>query len=158
MQETFFQIFGTFALVMLVAALVGFLGLLLMIRSMRHMRVPPNAGFFTTLRYVPLGLVILLDLLDFGLDFLAAPISWVILDRMNLNGLRDKAAVEALIPFTGAIPVFTIAWFATRMFELGVVDTYYARPERVPRRPLPSAAPEVRRRSPARRPRVIDMD
>lgn len=157
MQETLFQIFGTLALVMLVAAVIGLVGLLAMVRSIRQMRVPPNAGFFTTLRYVPLSLVILLDLLDFGLEFLAAPISWVILDRMNLNGLRDKAAIEALIPFTGAVPTFTIGWFATRLFELGVVDTYYARPVRDPRR-LPPSPADARQRTPKRQPRIIDMD
>ncbi|MCX7860967.1 MAG: hypothetical protein N2385_12805, partial [Chloroflexus sp.] len=78
-----------------------------------------NAGFFETMHYLPIALPIALDLLDMGLDVLAAPISWVILDRLGLRGLRNKAAVEALIPFTQPIPVFTIGWLVARLTGLG---------------------------------------
>ncbi len=128
MQDLLLQFFGTLAVIMLIAATIGLVGLLAMIRSIRAMRVPPHADFFTTLRYVPLGLVILIDLLDFGLDMLSAPIVWIVLDRMGLHALRDRAAIEGLLPFTGSIPVFTIAWVVTRMFNLGTPDIYYARP------------------------------
>jgi hypothetical protein len=74
------------------------------------------------MRYVPLVLVILLDLLDFGLDIFSAPVSWLILDRMGLPNLRNKATIEALIPITGAIPTFTISWFAVRLLNLGDTD------------------------------------
>ena len=36
----------------------------------------------------------MIDLLDFGLDFLAAPISWVILDRLEANGQAFKINIE----------------------------------------------------------------
>ena len=101
------------------ALAVAVLGLALIWRQVRRLNVPPNAGFFDTLRYVPLTLVILLDLLDFGLDIFAAPVSWIVLDRLGLRGLRNKAAIEALIPFTQPIPTFTLGWVAARLFGLG---------------------------------------
>lgn len=48
-------------------------------------------------------MVLLLDLLDFSLDFLSAPIAWVIL------GMRGVAVVEVLIPGTQFIPTMTLA-------------------------------------------------
>lgn len=102
-----------------VALAIATVGLALMWRSIRRLDVPPTAGFFTTMRYIPLPLVVLLDLLDFGLDIFAAPVSWLVLDRLGLKGLRNKAALEALIPFTQPIPTFTISWFAARTLDLG---------------------------------------
>lgn len=102
-----------------VALAIAVLGLALIWRQVRRLNVPPNAGFFDTMRYVPLTLVILLDLLDFGLDIFAAPVSWIVLDRLGLRGLRNKAAIEALIPFTQPIPTFTLGWVAARLFGLG---------------------------------------
>ncbi len=150
MHDLLLQIFGTLAVIMLIAATIGLVGLLAMIRSMRDIRVPPHADFFTTLRYVPLSLVLLIDLLDFGLDMLSAPVVWIVLDRMGLHALRNRAAIEGLLPFTGSIPVFTIAWIVTRLFNLGTPAVYYARPtSRMP--PLdaePYPAYPRRRRSP----------
>lgn len=104
------------------ALVVALIGLLLMVRQIRRLRVPPRAGFFATMHYIPLTLVVLLDLLDFGLDIFAAPISWIILDRMGLRSLRNKAAIEALIPFTQPIPTFTLSWVAARLLQLGDLD------------------------------------
>ncbi|MBX0330348.1 hypothetical protein K2Z83_22045 [Oscillochloris sp. ZM17-4] len=101
------------------ALTIALIGLVLMVRQIRRLQVPHDAGFFTTMRYVPLLLVVLLDLLDFGLDFFSAPISWIILDRMGLYGLRNKAVIEALIPFTQPIPTFTLSWAAARLLNLG---------------------------------------
>jgi len=42
-----------------------------------------------------------------------------LLDRLGLRGLRNKAAVEALIPLTQPIPVFTLGWFIARLTGLG---------------------------------------
>jgi hypothetical protein len=70
------------------------------------------------MHYIPLPMVILLDLLDFSLDIFAAPVSWVVLERLGLPALRNKAAIEALIPFTQPIPVFTVAWIAARLLKL----------------------------------------
>ncbi|MFV9505733.1 MAG: hypothetical protein AB4911_14350 [Oscillochloridaceae bacterium umkhey_bin13] len=119
MLEQFTTFFYWLALAMLVALGIAVIGLALMWRSLRKLRVPADAGFFATMHYVPLPLMVLLDLLDFGLDIFAAPISWLLLDRLGLRGLRNKAALEALIPFTQPIPTFTIAWIAARTMQLG---------------------------------------
>jgi branched-subunit amino acid ABC-type transport system permease component len=102
-----------------VALVLAAVGLALVWRRVRRLGVPPDADFFTTMRYVPFVLVVLLDLLDFGLDIFAAPVSWLVLDRLGLKGLRNKAAVEALIPFTQPIPTFTLGWVAARAMNLG---------------------------------------
>jgi hypothetical protein len=102
-----------------ISVVLGGLLLALVYRSLRRIDVPPDADFFTTVRAVPLGLVIGLDLLDLGLDVLSAPIAWVILSRFRLQALRNVAAVEALIPFTQPIPTLTLAWFAARVMNLG---------------------------------------
>jgi hypothetical protein len=87
--------------------------------SLRNVRVPDGAGFFTTLRAVPLSLVVGLDLLDLALDVFASPIVWYLLRRRNLHALRNVATVEALIPISGPIPTLTIAWIAARALNLG---------------------------------------
>ena len=107
------------ASVALAATLLGLLGLGLMHRRLRRLQVPPDAGFATTLRLVPLSLVIALDLLDLGLDIFATPIVWLVLTRYRLQALRNVAALEALVPLTQAIPTLTLAWFAVRVLGLG---------------------------------------
>lgn len=86
--------------------------------QVRKINVPPDADFTTTLLYTPLLVVLGIDLLDLALDVLAAPIAWIILDRMGLKALRNVSAVEALVPFTQPIPTLTLAWLAVRV--LGV--------------------------------------
>lgn len=103
----------------LTAVLLGALVLAWAFRSLRRIRVPQDADFFTTLRAVPLSLVVGLDLLDLGLDVLSTPIIWVILSRFRLQALRNVASIEALIPFTAPIPTLTLAWFAARTLNLG---------------------------------------
>jgi hypothetical protein len=88
-------------------------------RTLRRVRVPEDADFFTAVRAVPLSLMVGLDLLDLGLDFLSTPLIWVILNRHGLQSLRNVASIEALLPFTGPIPTLTIAWFAARALKLG---------------------------------------
>lgn len=88
-------------------------------RRLRRIRVPAGADFFTTVRAVPLGLVVGLDLLDLGLDTFSAPIIWFLLNRYKLQALRNVATVEALIPISGPIPTLTIAWIAARVLKLG---------------------------------------
>jgi hypothetical protein len=102
-----------------VALLIAAVGLALLWRRITRLNVPANAGYFDTMRYVPFSLVVVLDLLDFGLDIFAAPVSWIVLDRLGLRGLRNKAAIEALIPFTQPIPTFTLSWVAARTLNLG---------------------------------------
>ena len=95
------------------------LALLLMgwvIWRVRRIQLPANADVFTALRATPLSVVLLLDLLDFSLDFLSAPIAWVILGRLGLAPLRGMAIVEELIPGTQFIPTMTIAWVVARLW------------------------------------------
>jgi len=145
MNETFGNILTTLLIIMAVCVVVSLLGLLLVARSIRRLRIPADADFFTTMRHVPITLPILLDMLDFGLDVFAAPIAFVLLDRMGLRGLRNKAAIEALIPFTQPIPTFTLGWIAARVLGLG--------------KPNGGAWSGYDRRSlPGRPPTIIDVD
>ena len=93
------------------------------VRRLQRLDVPSDAGFAETLLYTPFLLVVFLDLLDFGLDILAAPFTWAILDRLGLRALRGFAAFEALLPFTQFVPTMTLAWIAARLFggKLNVV-------------------------------------
>jgi hypothetical protein len=98
------------------AALIGWgLGKL----RQKKLRVPPGADFFTTVRAVPLPLLIGLDLLDLGLDVFSAPIIWFVLNRLKLQKLRNVATFEALIPFTNVIPTLTVAWLLAHLFQWG---------------------------------------
>jgi hypothetical protein len=97
----------------LVLAIILFL---VVVRRLKHLDVPPNAGFGETLLYTPFLLVLFIDLLDFALDILAAPFTWVVLDRLGLKALRNIAAFEAILPFTQLIPTMTLAWVAVRVF------------------------------------------
>jgi hypothetical protein len=119
MVEQLRQLLLTFGIVLLVAAALGLGALLLLHRRLRRLNVPPNADFVSTLRAVPLALVIAIDLLDFGLDIFATPIVWVVLSRYRLQALRNIAAVEAIIPFTQVVPTLTVAWLGVRILGLG---------------------------------------
>jgi len=90
----------------------------------RHHRgggTPEGATFADALRGVPLRLVIGLDLLDLGLDVLAAPLTWLFLDRAGLRALRNIASLEALVPLTQPIPLLTLCWLGVRLMDRGGV-------------------------------------
>jgi hypothetical protein len=89
--------------------------LVLLWRRLRRVEIAPGSGFWDTLRQVPLALPVVLDLLDLALDVFSAPVIWVLLDRLHLRQLRDVAAVEAVVPFTGPIPLLTVCWFLARL-------------------------------------------
>lgn len=86
--------------------------------QVRKIDIPPHADFNETLRYTPLLVVVSIDLLDFALDILAAPLVWIVLDWMGLKALRNVSAVEALIPFTQPIPTMTLCWLAVRVLGI----------------------------------------
>jgi hypothetical protein len=88
--------------------------LILTYRRLKRIQVPPHADFFTTLRHVPLSLVLILDLLDFSLDFLGAPVGWMILSHLGLESLRGVTLVEGLLPGTQIIPTLTGAWLLAK--------------------------------------------
>lgn len=108
-----------FAWIMLGALLLAVVVLAMAIRKLRRIRLPPDADFFTAVRAVPFSLVVGLDLLDLGLDVFSTPIIWFILNRTGLQALRNVAAFEAFLPFTGPIPTLTLAWLAARYLNLG---------------------------------------
>ena len=85
----------------------------------KKLRVPPGADFFSTVRAVPLPLLVGLDLLDLGLDVFSTPITWLLLDRLGLKALRNVATIKAVIPIGDMIPALTLAWLAARFFKLG---------------------------------------
>ncbi len=99
-----------------ISLVLAILLFLVVIRQLKRIDMPPDAGFTETLLHTPFLVVVFIDLLDFGLDVLAAPFAWVILDRLGLKALRGASVVEALIPLTQAIPTMTISWFGARLF------------------------------------------
>lgn len=105
----------------LILALILFL---FVVRKLRNLNVPPGAGYGETLLYTPLAVVLFIDLLDWGLDVLAAPIAWVVLDRIGLKALRNVSTIEALIPFTQFIPTLTASWIWVRLFGYETMPVY----------------------------------
>lgn len=114
-MRTFLTYLGT---AMLISLLLGLLLLGWVAWQVKRIDVPEGADFAETLRYTPLTVVIMIDLLDFALDFLGAPVAWVILDRLGLKALRGVATVEALLPFTQLIPTMTVAWIGVRVLKI----------------------------------------
>lgn len=113
----FYRSFGIYILSFMgIALLLALLLLAIISRQIKKIEIPPNAGYGETLLYTPFLVVLFIDLLDFGLDILAAPIVWVILDRWGLKALRNVSTVEALIPFTQFVPTLTISWIWVRLF------------------------------------------
>ncbi|MAT99775.1 MAG: hypothetical protein CL608_21760 [Anaerolineaceae bacterium] len=113
----FLRNFGlTLLTLMGVALILALLLLFIVWRQVKRIHIPPDATFGQTLLLTPFLVVLMIDLLDFALDFLAAPISWIILDRLGLKALRGVSMVESLVPFTQAIPTMTLAWIWVRLF------------------------------------------
>ncbi len=83
----------------------------------KRIRLPADADLLSALRATPFVVVLLLDLLDFSLDFLSAPISWILLSRLGLAPLRGVTALEGLVPGTQLIPTMTAAWLVARLFK-----------------------------------------
>ncbi len=116
-MEEFLRNFGWVLLgVMGVAGILALILLVIIIVQVRRVHVPPNAGLAETLLYTPFLVVVFLDVLDLSLDFLSAPIAWVVLDRLGLKGLRGFATVESIVPFTQMIPTMTMMWIGVRLF------------------------------------------
>lgn len=90
----------------------------LALRQVRNLHIPPDATFAETLRLTPFVVVLMIDILDLSLDFLAAPVAWVLLDRLGLKALRGVSFLEGLIPGTQLIPTMTLAWIGVRLFNI----------------------------------------
>lgn len=100
-----------------VALALALLLLSWVIWRVRRINLPPGADAITALRLTPLVVVVLLDLLDFSLDFLSAPFAWVLLGYLGLAPLRTVTVAEAIIPFTQFLPTMTTAWVVARLTD-----------------------------------------
>jgi hypothetical protein len=89
----------------------------LVVWRLRKIKLPPDADIFTALRATPFVVVLVLDLLDFGLDFLSAPFAWALLSHLGLKQLRGVTVVESLIPGTQFLPTMTTAWVLARLLR-----------------------------------------
>ena len=100
-------------------AIIGLSALLFLwvVRRVKRVNLPVGAGFWLTLRATPFSVVLLLDLLDLGLDFLSAPIAWVLLSRLGLTPLRGVSVIESVIPGTQFLPTMTISWIMARFMK-----------------------------------------
>ncbi|MCB8983221.1 MAG: hypothetical protein H6659_05335 [Ardenticatenaceae bacterium] len=118
MNSDILQTVGIYVLGIMACSLM--LGLLLLgyiLVAVRRINVPPDADFTETLLHTPLLVVVMIDLLDLGLDILSAPFTWIILDRLGLKALRGVASAEALLPFTQVIPTMTLCWLGARFLR-----------------------------------------
>jgi hypothetical protein len=109
-------ILRTLLTVAAVALLLALLLALWVLWRVRRINLPPDADFTTALLATPFPVVVLLDLLDMGLDFLSAPISWAILGRLGLGPLRGVTLVESIIPATQFLPTMTLSWIVVRLW------------------------------------------
>jgi hypothetical protein len=114
---------NAFLLVIGLSLVLALLLLAYILVQVRRIHLPPNADFFTALRYTPVSVVIFLDLLDLGLDFFSAPISWILLGKLGLAPLRGVTVVEDLIPGTQFIPTMTLAWVFARVTRPWIPST-----------------------------------
>jgi hypothetical protein len=110
-------------------------------RKLRRVKIAAGSDFLTTVRAVPLSLVVGLDLLDLGLEVFSTPITWLILDRLGLKALRNVATIKAVIPIGDMIPALTLTWLIARLFNLGhppdphLIETERVAPGRYAPRP-----------------------
>lgn len=100
-----------------IALVLALLLLLWVIWRVRRINLPPDADWITAMRATPFVVVLLLDLLDFGLDFLSAPFAWILLSYLGLKPLRTVTVVESLIPGTQFLPTMTAAWVIARFMK-----------------------------------------
>ena len=83
----------------------------------RRINLPPDADWITAMRATPFVVVLMLDLLDFSLDFFSAPFAWIILSYLGLKPLRAVTTIESLIPGTQFLPTMTAAWVIARFMN-----------------------------------------
>ena len=115
MSEELRLLINVAAVIMVISLLAAVLLLMIAIRQVRKIRVPPNAGFVATLQGTPLVAVLGLDLLDLALDVFAAPLAWIVLEYLGLKGLQTVTVIESLFPGTQLIPTLTLCWVAARL-------------------------------------------
>jgi len=136
MSEELRLLMNVAAVVMVISLAMALLLLVVAIRQVKKIRVPPNAGFVATLQGTPFVVVLGLDLLDLALDVFAAPLAWAILEYLGLKGLQTVTVIESLFPGTQLIPTLTLCWAAARLMpdQLGqLLREAEARASRDPR-------------------------
>lgn len=95
--------------------LLSILLLLWVLWRIKRIHLPEGADFLTALRFTPLSVVLLLDVLDMTLDIFGAPVAWVVLGKLGLHPLRTVTVVESFIPGTQFIPLLTASWLIARL-------------------------------------------
>lgn len=121
-NETWQALWNLLQILLWVSLIAGVLAALMLAwiyRDIRRLHIPAHAGFFETMRIIPLRVAIFIDLLDLALDSFAAPVAWVVLRWLRLDQLRAPAIIEAFIPGTQLIPTMSVLWVATRALNLG---------------------------------------
>jgi hypothetical protein len=99
---------------MLAGLFLSALLLIWVIWRVRRIDLPAGADALTALQRTPFVVVLLLDLLDLGLDIFSVPLTWPLLGRLGLAPLRGVAVLEGIIPGTQLIPTMTLAWLLAR--------------------------------------------
>lgn len=108
------DVVGVILTFLALAAFLGVMWLLVLAVVLRRMTVGRDRSQLEALRAAPLVLVLLIDAIDLGLDFLGAPLVWLIMSRSELRSLRGLSVAESLIPGTQLIPTMTISWLYAR--------------------------------------------
>lgn len=114
-----------FLLVMATGLLFSLVLLVWVIWKVKRINLPLDAGPVAALQATPFGVVVLLDLLDLSLDFLAAPLAWTLLSYLGLLPLRAVTVLWTLIPGTQALPIMTLAWLVVRLGKSKFTKTKY---------------------------------
>jgi hypothetical protein len=100
-----------------IALALALLLLVWIIWRVRRINLPPDADWITAMRATPFVVVLMLDLLDFSLDFFSAPFAWILLSYLGLKPLRAVTTIESLIPGTQFLPTMTAAWVIARFMK-----------------------------------------
>ena len=99
---------------MLAGVVLSSVLLVWVIRRVRRIDLPAGADAITALQRTPFIVVLLLDLLDLGLDIFSVPLTWPLLGRLGLAPLRGVTIIEGLIPGTQLVPTMSLAWLFAR--------------------------------------------
>ena len=104
-----------FLIIISLGLVLSLILLVWVIWRVKRINLPADADPITALRATPLGVAVLLDLLDLSLDFLAAPLAWTLLSYLGLRPLRGVTVLWVLIPGTQVLPIMTLSWFVVRL-------------------------------------------
>ena len=114
-SNEFRELLFIFVLVFSVGLVLSLILLVWILWRVKRINLPVDADPITALRATPLGVAILLDLLDLTLDFLAAPLAWTLLSYLGLRPLRGVTLLWVLIPGTQVLPIMTFSWIFVRI-------------------------------------------